>query len=127
MKILLLLALLAQPTGDISYVYPARVQVVEAANDSIARGSGKANVTDLLLGTRAFNYAFAGCRQVSVTGASQKEMYPARWAAPGRLVILIAPYGSLLAECELRVSLQPFSYVVGKAGVITKAPLPGQK
>jgi hypothetical protein len=126
MNFLLSLALAAAAAGKVpSFVYPVRVQIVEATHDKIGRGSGHGNIYDLNLGMRGFDYVYAGCAPFEPTAGDDR--YSARWSSSHRLVLAVAPVGGGSAkECTLRTTLRSYLYFETKDGRLTTAPiLPG--
>lgn len=127
MKTLLLFALLFQAGGNISYVYPVRIEVVQSGKYFLGRGSGRGNIHDATFGVRGFDYVFQGCREIGTTGASERQMAPARWKSAQELVILTAAPGTPRAECTVRGNLRDFVYILDKTGHIDTRPVPTQK
>jgi hypothetical protein len=105
--------MLAQSGNISSYVYPVRVQIVQASHNALGKGEGRGNVFDPILGTKGFDYVYVGCRAIDPTQA--QDRYPARWQSAQQLVVRTVPVGSNRpVECILTTSLRDFTYEVDK-------------
>lgn len=123
MRILVLLAALAQ-AGNISYVYPVRVQIVQATHDRVGRGSGFGNIIDPLIGEEAFEYRYQGCRHIDATDA---RGIPARWGSAVKLIVLVAPYDQVNHECQMFPEVHKDFIWVIRDGMLAKAAPPKSK